>query len=457
MLDTTGTWRYQSAVLLGPCPNLPDQPNSGPEEGWGAPFERPFARSVLHGAPAAENIDLSFSSNEPRKSQARSSSSQLLMQASQQVSLLASSATPGFPGAANGGRAFAGVAQLVEHLFCKQVVSGSIPLASSNEDLASVSSSRQSSLFVSETSEGCPSGQREQAVNLPAHAYVGSNPTPSTNVCHGSSAPPRWSESSGAPPQVLGPRPQNSRRVSLARRGSVGTGSNASGMPGARREFHPTTDFAGVTQLVESQFSKLKVDGSSVRRRELSSRPAEVNSAGPHPQVLGPRPQNSRRGSFGSAGVTQLVESQFSKLKVDGSSPFSRSNFVSVSRFSSLISCASRHQTASTSSRQQLRPDAGTRLKPARPASLVAGEAEASTGAERTLVREHRSTAEAQPPAKIAGRRYRSQQRTNAHLAQLVEHVLGKDEVTSSSLVVGSAEVRTVVTIPVRRESESNG
>src|SRR5690606_10361065 len=28
--------------------------------------------------------------------------------------------------------------------------------------------------------EGCPSGQREQAVNLPAYAYVGSNPTPST-------------------------------------------------------------------------------------------------------------------------------------------------------------------------------------------------------------------------------------------------------------------------------------
>src|SRR6478735_11957220 len=109
------------------------------------------------------------------------------MQASQQVSLLTPRPTPGTAGSV---RAFAGVAQLVEHLFCKQVVSGSIPLASSNEDLASVSSSRQSSLFVSETSEGCPSGQREQAVNLPAHAYVGSNPTPSTNVCHGSSAPP---------------------------------------------------------------------------------------------------------------------------------------------------------------------------------------------------------------------------------------------------------------------------
>src|SRR5690606_5916285 len=28
--------------------------------------------------------------------------------------------------------------------------------------------------------EGCPSGQREQAVNLPAYAYAGSNPAPST-------------------------------------------------------------------------------------------------------------------------------------------------------------------------------------------------------------------------------------------------------------------------------------
>ena len=29
-------------------------------------------------------------------------------------------------------------------------------------------------------SEGCPSGQREQTVNLPAYAYSGSNPLPST-------------------------------------------------------------------------------------------------------------------------------------------------------------------------------------------------------------------------------------------------------------------------------------
>ena len=64
----------------------------------------------------------------------------------------------------------AGVAQSVEHLFCKQAVSGSSPLASSSAGIVRI------------VSEGCPSGQREQAVNLPAHAYVGSNPTPSTNT-----------------------------------------------------------------------------------------------------------------------------------------------------------------------------------------------------------------------------------------------------------------------------------
>src|ERR1700753_4262554 len=90
----------------------------------------------------------------------------------QQVSLRASRSVPGSVGSVRG---FAGVAQLVEHLFCKQVVRGSIPLASSSE--AAVCTPQSRSL-----SEGCPSGQREQAVNLPAHAYVGSNPTPSTKT-----------------------------------------------------------------------------------------------------------------------------------------------------------------------------------------------------------------------------------------------------------------------------------
>jgi len=35
---------------------------------------------------------------------------------------------------------------------------------------------------------------------------------------------------------------------------------------------------------------------------------------------------------------------------------------------------------------------------------LVAGEAEARTGAERTLVREHRTAAKTKPEARISGR-----------------------------------------------------
>src|SRR5207245_10475547 len=36
-------------------------------------------------------------------------------------------------------------------------------------------------LVVRTHQEGCPSGQREQTVNLPAYAFEGSNPSPSTN------------------------------------------------------------------------------------------------------------------------------------------------------------------------------------------------------------------------------------------------------------------------------------
>ena len=64
---------------------------------------------------------------------------------------------------ASGGRLssgfIAGVAQLGEQLICNQQVGGSSPLASSLILMGS-----------------CPSGQWEQTVNLPAHAYGGSNP-----------------------------------------------------------------------------------------------------------------------------------------------------------------------------------------------------------------------------------------------------------------------------------------
>ena len=59
----------------------------------------------------------------------------------------------------------AGVAQSVEHLFCKQAVRGSSPLASSK--VGRITAERRVR-FLSVVSEGCPSGQREQTVNLPA-------------------------------------------------------------------------------------------------------------------------------------------------------------------------------------------------------------------------------------------------------------------------------------------------
>ena len=59
----------------------------------------------------------------------------------------------------------AGVAQSVEHLFCKQAVRGSSPLASSK---IGASPRKGAFGFLSVVSEGCPSGQREQTVNLPA-------------------------------------------------------------------------------------------------------------------------------------------------------------------------------------------------------------------------------------------------------------------------------------------------
>ena len=154
----------------------------------------------------------------------------------------------------------AGVAQLAEHLFCKQAVRGSTPLASSGlagsgfarrsqarlgtsgiRPLGDQVSGRRGSVLsgsvlsgrvrfdryanVRFSSEGCPSGQREQAVNLPELSYVGSNPTPST--------------------------PQH---VSTNTRGAV------------VRSVH----FAGVAQLVERQPSKLNVAGSNPVSRSKS-------------------------------------------------------------------------------------------------------------------------------------------------------------------------------------------
>jgi hypothetical protein len=123
----------------------------------------------------------------------------------------------------------AGVAQLVEHLFCKQAVRGSSPLAGSHASARRTRNPRsfcvraRARLTLSPSLlEGCPSGQREQAVNLPDFSYVGSNPTPSTPF--------------------------------FQHRGLNGCSGSGPVLP---------LDSAGVAQLVERQPSKLNVEGSS--------------------------------------------------------------------------------------------------------------------------------------------------------------------------------------------------
>ena len=59
----------------------------------------------------------------------------------------------------------AGVAQLVEHRFCKPVVVGSSPITSSTFFEARL-----------------PSGQRQQTVNLPGFPFDGSNPSLATTL-----------------------------------------------------------------------------------------------------------------------------------------------------------------------------------------------------------------------------------------------------------------------------------
>jgi hypothetical protein len=89
-----------------------------------------------------------------------------------------------FPGRVSGRnrpdvKVFGWRSSTVEHLFCKQGVAGSNPVASSAGGMGESGT----------ISESCPSGQREQTVNLPAIAYDGSNPSLSTktSICGRSS------------------------------------------------------------------------------------------------------------------------------------------------------------------------------------------------------------------------------------------------------------------------------
>jgi hypothetical protein len=203
--------------------------------------------------------------------------------------------------ASNAGVSRAGVAQPAEHLFCKQVVRGSSPLASS-------------------CSEGCPSGQREQAVNLPAHAYVGSNPTPSTS-CPARPPPPEPSRTDwGEPPEPL---------ASLAAgflRARPACGLRLRRVPsGPRGLTRPTTEREASTR-------RGSVPGGIGGSVPFGNRERKVADGALRRHSSAPSADRPARGGLPSsffAGVAQLVEHQPSKLNVEGSSPFSRSRLAS--------------------------------------------------------------------------------------------------------------------------------
>src|SRR3989338_8529389 len=89
---------------------------------------------------------------------------------------------------------------------------------------------------TNELLEGCPRGQREQTVNLPAYAFEGSNPSPSTLF--------------------------RSLATTLRRRKAYGIRPRFAGANRCREEGH-----AGVAQLVEHQPSKLRVASSNLVSR----------------------------------------------------------------------------------------------------------------------------------------------------------------------------------------------
>ena len=119
MLDSPRTRRYQSAVLLGPRPKARLTYRTGwREQGWGAPILPPQSSWVELGGrgsrcKAGERLP--------------ATPARLLMQVHGSSQVSPQSAPNGVEAVV----CFAGVAQLVEHLFCKQVVAGSSPTASS--------------------------------------------------------------------------------------------------------------------------------------------------------------------------------------------------------------------------------------------------------------------------------------------------------------------------------------
>jgi hypothetical protein len=272
----------------------------------------------------------------------------------------------------------AGVAQSVEHLFCKQAVRGSSPLPSSNR---AETSARQVGLV----------GRAAQGPNK----FFGGFPEwPMGAGCKPAGFCLRWFESNTLH------QPGGSRQ----RRGPQATQTDDQGPM-------PSTS----TSLTAHEGSALRAGLERVRA------PSGVVRSG----------SGGCRARF-PAGVAQLVERQPSKLNVASSSLVSRSViFLDFGRPN---------------------PKSGDLLASGRARKGSGGSTSESgdlLGSGRVRKGSGGSTPESEDLLGFGS--------YSAHLAQLVEHVLGKDEVTSSILVVGSKRLGRVFSLSVADTSPRVG
>jgi hypothetical protein len=196
----------------------------------------------------------------------------------------------------------------------------------------------------------------------------------------------------------------------------------------------------------------------------LSARESPVSRAGlgceqaPLPAARGPRSVR-RRHEF-SAGVAQLVERQPSKLNVASSSLVSRSVFISGfwgPNPKTGPACGVVAGLSASGPNPKTGPACGVvaglsasgRTPETGPACGVVAGLSASGRTPETApvwgwLRVFGGLALASSRLRLGGWGFGNRS-CFAHLAQLVEHVLGKDEVTSSILVVGSKRLRHAV------------
>jgi hypothetical protein len=307
----------------------------------------------------------------------------------------------------------AGVAQPAEHLFCKQAVGGSTPPVSSTS--------------FDTTSEGCPSGQREQAVNLPDFSYVGSNPTPSTSS--GVLAVPNVVR-----PSRVGSRARRPRRFVMGRAVSVASIDLFFQDVGSRRggAVAPRSMYLRRALTVGGRFARLALTSSVLGSRRALTVGEHFARLAVRSQVLG----SSRA----------LTSGQPLQVDGGGTPPAARQR-----RRDDLVDLG--RTDRSKIERRQAPQGTGETGAACSSSATDAGAAGLPERQNKELARVHgRPKRQHKTPAGVAqlvehqpsklnvvGSSPISRSADLAHIAQLAERVLGKDEVTSSNLVVGSA------------------